>query len=628
MAGDTTFTEEIQQFSDSYSEENLLRRYARGRARHFLTRWVLNMVIAGTIGLLLNPWVGVFCFLVLNASEIAEHVVLLQVDDWLKKGEDFDRVSGHVTIVGACQALAISASITGAVCLSGRHDLGFFAAAFLSGAAMNAGLYLPFHRRGTLVKLWIYTLTLPPLIWLILMGARDFADAVFLLIGTIIMASMIYGLVAFIWDYHKRIRRFETALVNSGQKLATTIIELEAAQRESRTLAKVAENAMDSIIMSEPDGKIRWVNKAFTRTTGYTLEEVVGRMPGDVLNGPDTDPEVLQKIAEVRSLGNVAHVEICNYHKAGHKIWMDTVIVPIKDEAGDIEMVVGIERDVTKVRAQSEELEQTRIATEAATRSQAEFFSVMSNEVCAPIDAISRLAAGLATEGTDAHRQTSRQIEENAAALLAIITAILDSSQIDCGRLELVRKPFSLQRAVKSCVDMLLPSAVNKRLDVHLLGVEDLPEYALGDAARLRQILSNVIDNAIKFTDRGNVTITAACRDADDRLALTFSVSDSGPGIAPDQLGRIFDKYARGEMEGGSGPLGLGLGLSISRKLAQQMSGTITARSRPGQGSVFEITVRLERAKRAPQALNKYCDLRARPTKNRDNPERGQRETG
>ncbi len=246
--------------------------------------------------------------------------------------------------------------------------------------------------------------------------------------------------------------------------------------------------------------------------------------------------------------------------------------------------------DLWEVRAAGE----ARIRAEASTQAKSQFLATVSHEVRTPLNGILGMAELLGATSLDAEQQAYVDaIHASGRSLTALIDEVLDLSRIEAGKLELRAEPFDVQHLVEGVVELLGPRAQDKGLEIAAHLAPDVPRHLIGDAARLRQVLTNLAGNAIKFTERGGVGVHVNVA-ADGGLA--FTVADTGPGVPPGRRSAIFDAFEQGGPTTASRHGGTGLGLSISRRLVSLMGGGLTLGDRPGGGSVFGFTVALPAA--------------------------------
>ncbi len=372
-------------------------------------------------------------------------------------------------------------------------------------------------------------------------------------------------------------------------------------------LVKAAiESANDAIIiteaeMAQPGPRIEYVNAAFTRMTGYGVEEIVGKTPR-ILQGPKTDRKLLDKLRTDLDTSESFHGETVNYRKDGSEYFVEWRITPLHDNEGRLSKWVAIQRDVTdRVRFQNERERifhaehAARLEGERISRMKDEFLATLSHELRTPLNAILGWASILKEAAQQGNTQEAAQavevIERNARAQAQLVEDLLDMSRIVAGKARLEVEPLSLARVITEAVESVRHAAEAKGIAI-VEATDPLAPPVYGDRTRLRQVFWNLLSNAIKFTPRsGRIEVRQHQTGRTDGEA-EIVVRDDGQGIAPEFLPHVFDRFRQMDSSASRRHGGLGLGLSIVKQLTELHGGTVRVTSPGvGKGAVFTVTL-------------------------------------
>jgi PAS domain S-box-containing protein len=386
----------------------------------------------------------------------------------------------------------------------------------------------------------------------------------------------------------------------------THIRRAEAAARDSEARYRfLAENAPDMIARLAPDGTVKYVSPGCTRVFGYTPEEHVRLNAGGMCH-PDDLPMVHSAITGMMKARETRLPEPLRYrarHKDGRWIWVEANPTLILDEHGEPFEFVDIVRDITLTKAFEAELEEARRQAEAAAAAKAAFLANMSHELRTPLTSIIGFAR-LLSERQDLPGEAAgfaHRIGGASEALLAIINDVLDFSKLEAGQVALERQPLSLRRLVEDTLGLLQVQAEAKGLQLRQELDPGAPELIQGDVARLRQVLLNFLGNAVKFTERGAITVRTRWRPARRGGGrLRIEVADTGPGIAAESLPRLFERFSQAEVSINRTHGGTGLGLAICKGIIELMGGRVGVSSREGRGSTFWFSIPARPASEQP----------------------------
>ncbi len=381
--------------------------------------------------------------------------------------------------------------------------------------------------------------------------------------------------------------------------------EAEEALRESqaatRKLSLVAARTDNLVMIATIDGRIEWVNESFSRVMEYTLPEVVGRNPMDFMVGPETSSRAILRIRAAMTRGRGVSTDIVNYSKSGRKYHLQLEVQPVRGNAGEIENFIAMLADITSRVETEQALRRAKAEADAASRSKSEFLASMSHEIRTPMNGVIGMTSLLLETGlTTEQQEFVNTIRISGEALLTIINDILDFSKIESGRMELEHLPFELTVCLEEALDLFAVPASTKKLELGYVIAPDVPAWILGDVTRLRQVLVNLVNNAVKFTQAGSIAIEvrrAAPRVTEPaRILLEFTVRDTGIGIQADRVYRLFKDFSQVDSSTTRKYGGTGLGLAICQRLCLLMGGDIHVESTLGQGSSFIFTLQTDAA--------------------------------
>ncbi|MCV2867323.1 ATP-binding protein [Defluviimonas sp. WL0002] len=579
--------------------DGLFLRYCRARLRYLALRQILTVTGGLTVSVLGGPLYGLIATVLALLGEAVDCLVLRAILQRCPAPPVHRLARRKATASAAFQALTIAGAAGVALASARPFEADFFVAAFLAAAVINAGLTLPHHSGSAVARIAIHlaalaTLAIRNLVH-ILHAPGAGGDLAYDLMGIAVLMIAVGGFVSFVRGAHRRQQAYDRVL-------AAERACLEAQQDHVRRLALVAEHASDSIVITQGNGRITWVNDTFSRITGYSLDEAIGHRPGELLNAPETNPDTVRALVNAHRRKLPLRTEVLNRRKDGSVIWMETSLTPIFNPDGSHAMTIGVERDITAMKEREAELARARKAAEDAASIKSRFLATMSHEIRTPLNGVIGMAQLLRETELDTDQKHSVEtIAESGRALLSIINDILDLARMQSGKSTIRAEPFSVEHCARGVIDLLRPLAQEKGLELSLFLDGRIPRL-VGDQGRIRQILLNLVGNAIKFTHRGQVQVAVQAMQAGAAVQLRVRVEDTGIGIAPDRIEHVFDSFTQADGDITRRYGGTGLGLTISRLLAREMGGDITVRSTLGLGSAFDLALVLNRAAEVPDA--------------------------
>ena len=354
-----------------------------------------------------------------------------------------------------------------------------------------------------------------------------------------------------------------------------------------------------AVVTMDPAEVVTGWNPAAERLFGYVASEAIGRHIDELIFSAERRHEGPVTTREALETGRATRIDR-RTHRDGHSVDVEIVVVPIHID-GEHAGYYAIYHDIS-------ELEAARREADAANQAKGSFLAAMSHEIRTPMNAIIGMSGLLVdTELADDQREYAETIRSSSEALLTIINDILDFSKIEAGRVELEMRPFAPYKVVEGALDVLAPAAAAKGIELAYQPSPDLPAALVGDPGRLRQIILNLLSNAVKFTEAGEVVLAVdVATGADGRYEVMLDVRDTGIGIPPDRMDRLFQSFSQVDASVARRFGGTGLGLAISRRLAELMDGSLEATSSgiDGEGSTFRLRFRAESAEASELAAD------------------------
>jgi two-component system sensor histidine kinase/response regulator len=400
--------------------------------------------------------------------------------------------------------------------------------------------------------------------------------------------------------------RVEERTVQLQAQIDDRVRAEETLSEERRMLRALIDNVPDFMYVKDTKARFVVANASLARSMGApSHEQLLGKTdrdfyPKELADGYWQDEQNVMRSKQAL----FAREEECSNEK-GDKIFLLTTKVPLLDNRGEVTGIVGVGRNITERLKAERAMQKARDAAEAASQAKSEFLANMSHEIRTPLNGIMGMTdLALDTDLTTEQREYLETVKMSSDSLLTVINDILDFSKIEAGKIDLEEVDFNLRECLETTLKTLALRADEKGLELLCEIAPEVPEVVQGDGSRLRQVLVNLVGNAIKFTDKGEVALSVRLEveDGDDRL-LRFTVCDTGIGIPAEKQKLIFDPFTQADTSTTRKYGGTGLGLTISTRLVNMMDGKIWVESEVGRGTQFHFTVQFKHAGgKAPMA--------------------------
>jgi PAS domain S-box-containing protein len=364
-------------------------------------------------------------------------------------------------------------------------------------------------------------------------------------------------------------------------------------------MAATLNSIGDGVIVTDLTGSVLYINNSGEKLTGWSDKEAVGKPFDEIFplvdffSGKRLDSPIFAVLACGESLGLANHSALMT--RDGKTLFVSASCSPIHIGAGGLEGIVVVFRDIDRIKNYETALQKAREEAESANRIKSEFLANMSHEVRTPLNGlIGMMDLLLMTKSDEEQKEYIRMAKSSANTLLNVINDILDFSRIEAGKISIVHVPFDLKALTDDIVKIHAVLSEKKGLRLNYDFSPDIPRHVCGDPDRLRQILNNLVGNAIKFTEAGYVKFSAAKTDGSGQnMVLEFCVADTGIGISKEKMDLLFKRFSQVDGSVTRRYSGTGLGLAISRQLAELMGGAISVQSDVGKGSTFRFQLGL-----------------------------------
>jgi PAS domain S-box-containing protein len=377
-----------------------------------------------------------------------------------------------------------------------------------------------------------------------------------------------------------------------------------AAKTEQLYMRTLLENIPDNVYFKDKESRFLMVSRTFLEKFGDGRpESILGKSDFDIFTEEHARP-AFEGEQRIMSTGEpIINLSEKETKTDGTVSWGLTTKIPVRDESGEIIGTLGVTKDITHLKETEMELSRARDAALESSRTKSEFLANMSHEIRTPMNGVIGMTGLLLdTELAPVQREYAETIRNSADSLLTIINDILDFSKIEAGKLTFELLDFDLVETVEGALDMFAERARHKGIELACELAPDLPRHLKGDPGRLRQVITNLIGNAVKFTKDGEVVVRVSRKsESESHAVIGFSISDTGIGIPSDVQPALFQAFTQADSSTTRRFGGTGLGLAISKQLVEMMGGRIGVESESGKGSTFFFDTRLEKLSGPPE---------------------------
>lgn len=385
----------------------------------------------------------------------------------------------------------------------------------------------------------------------------------------------------------------ETGGVERQVSSLIDITERKYAENELKLLSLVASSINSGVVINNNKGEIEWVNPAFEKITGYYLKDVQKKYLGDIIQGELTDTNIIQHARDLSKNKRSFEVDLLAYRKDRRPMWISVINSVILNKQGEVEKYIEVIIDISAKKKVELELITAKEEALQLSRAKDMFISVMTHEIRTPLNAVIGMSHLLQQGDPEPSQKENLDILKfSAENLMLLINDVLDFTKIETGNIELEKANVDLRDLVQSITGSMQFKTREKQIELSQKIDNDIPATVVGDRTRLSQILLNLVSNAVKFTENGEVTVELRVIEQNEHEArIRFAVTDTGIGIANNKLNTIFETFKQAEADTTRKYGGTGLGLAISKRLIELHDSRINVESQPGKGSTFWFAI-------------------------------------
>ncbi|TVR17903.1 MAG: PAS domain S-box protein, partial [Planctomycetota bacterium] len=368
------------------------------------------------------------------------------------------------------------------------------------------------------------------------------------------------------------------------------ISQRKADEERLRLLTRAVEQSSAGIVITDTQGRIEFANQAMLQISGYTPNELLGATPSLFKSGHTSDEEY-QELWQTITQGGIWQGEFYNLCKDGSPYWEAATIAPVRDTQGTITHYVSIKEDITERKAIQQEIQQARLRAEAASKAKSRFLANMSHEIRTPMNGVMGMAELLlGTTLNPQQRQWAETIITSAEQQLMVVNDVLEFSRLESEKMPMERRRYDLHALLRQIIQPYLLRLNGTEVRLLLDQAHDLPQWHWGDPGRIGQLIGNLLNNAVKFTEVGHILVEVKR----DYYHVFLKVHDTGIGIPVNRQSALFQPFEQVDSSAARRYGGSGLGLAICKRLAQAMGGDIDLVSEEGQGSCFSVRLPLD----------------------------------